>query len=133
MVMTHNHSKTVAIVDDDLAVLAALKFLLEIAGHAVATYSSAAAFLKDRTAQPACLILNQHMPHMTGLELAAQLRSKGVDIPVLLVTEQPSPVVSARAAQLGIKRVVGRPLNPDDLLSFINAYGGTSGSTGSIL
>ncbi len=119
--MADNRLNVVAVIDDDLAVLDALKFLLEIAGHKVVTYSSAAAFLKDRTARPACLILDQHMPHMTGLELAAHLRDEGVDIPVLLFTAQPSPAVTARAAQLGIERVLSKPPDEDDLLSFVNA------------
>ena len=120
--MTHNQLNAVAVVDDDIAVLDALKFLLEIAGHTVVTYSSAAAFLEDRKVRPACLILDQHMPHMTGLELAAQLRGDGADIPILLVTAQPSPAVIARAAELGIERVLSKPPTEDDLLSFINAY-----------
>jgi len=120
--MTHNQLNAVAVVDDDIAVLDALKFLLEIAGHTVVTYSSAAAFLEDRKGRPACLILDQHMPHMTGLELAAQLRGDGADIPILLVTAQPSPAVIARAAELGIERVLSKPPTEDDLLSFINAY-----------
>ena len=41
-------SQVVALVDDDLAVLDSLKFLLETAGYTVATYSSATAFLADR-------------------------------------------------------------------------------------
>ena len=62
------------------------------------------------------------MPHMTGLELAAQLRGDGADIPILLVTAQPSPAVIARAAELGIEKVLSKPPTKNDLLSFINAY-----------
>jgi CheY-like chemotaxis protein len=40
--------------------------------------------LKDPAAWPGCLITDQHMPEMTGLELAAHLRSRGFVIPVLL-------------------------------------------------
>jgi two-component system, LuxR family, response regulator FixJ len=114
---------TVAIVDDDLAVLDSLKFLLEISGHTVATYLSAAAFLADHATKHACLILDHHMPQTTGLELAARLRRAGIAIPVLLITGSPSPAIIARAAQLGVEKVLEKPPGEDDLLGFVNAHG----------
>jgi two-component system, LuxR family, response regulator FixJ len=119
--MADNHPN-VAIVDDDLAVLDSLKFLLEVVGLTVRTYASAAAFLEDRTARPACLILDQHMPQMTGLELAAQLRTDGLGIPVLLFSAQLSPAILARAAQLGIEKVLVKPPLEDELLGFVDAH-----------
>ena len=62
------------------------------------------------------------MPQMTGLELAARLRTKGVGIPVLLITAQPSPIVTARAAELGIEKVLGKPAAEAELLSFVDAH-----------
>jgi two-component system response regulator FixJ len=120
--MAQKRDGVVAVVDDDPAVLDSLKFLLELAGYSVATYDSAIAFLEDRTARPACLILDHHMPRMTGLELAARLRGEGTGIPVLLITGSPSPAIVARAAQLGIEKVIDKPPTEDDLLRFVNAY-----------
>ena len=119
--MAVNHSGTVAVTDDDPAVLDSLKFLLEIAGYRVMVYASAAAFLGNGATRPACLILDHHMPQMTGLELVARLRSEEVRTPVLLVTGSPSPAILARAAELGIEKVLEKPLKEDDLLSFVNA------------
>ena len=112
--------KSVAIVDDDLAVLDSLKFLLEIMGHRVAIYSSARAFLKDGKAAHSCLILDHHMPEMTGLELAAKLRTEGANIPILLFSAQLSPAIMAGAAKLGIEKVLSKPPAEKELLSFIN-------------
>jgi FixJ family two-component response regulator len=120
--MANNHHGAVAVVDDDPAVLDSLKFMLEVAGHKVAVYASAAAFLEDRSGRPACLILDQHMPHMTGLELAARLRAQGVEIATLLITGSWSPTIVARAAQLGIEKVLEKPPAEDDLLGFVNAH-----------
>ena len=117
-----NHRGVVAIVDDDPGVLDSLKFLLELAGHAVATYTSAAAFLEDRDTQPACLVLDHFMPHMTGLDLVARLRLEGVALPVLLVTSAPSPTIVARAAQLGIDKVLEKPLDERALLRFLDDH-----------
>ena len=109
----------VAIVEDDPAVLASLKFLLEVSGHTVGAYASGAAFLQDRATRPACLIPDQHKPMMTGLELAARLRNQGADIPVLLITAELSPTILARADEIGIDQVLEKPLAEDDLLNFI--------------
>lgn len=117
--MEDDRCDTVAVVDDDLAVLESLKFLLEVAGCKVATYASAVEFLDDRTASPSCLILDHHMPHMTGLELAARLRAKGVNLPILLITSLLSPAIVKRSRKLGIDRVVEKPPSETDLLAFV--------------
>ena len=61
------------------------------------------------------------MPLMTGLELAAKLRADGAGIPILLITGSPSPAIRARAAEIGINRVLEKPLGDVDLLDFISA------------
>jgi FixJ family two-component response regulator len=87
----------------------------------VGAYASATEFLENPKARPSCLIVDQHMPQMT-LELAARLRGEGVDIPILLITAQPSPAIVARAAQLGIKKVLTKPPTERELLSFVEAH-----------
>lgn len=114
-------SRVVAVVDDDLAVLDSLKFLLETAGYTVAGYSSATAFLEDRVTSPACLIVDQHMPAMTGLELVARLRQAAASVPVLLITGSPSAAIVARANQLGVE-MLEKPPAEDDVLTFIDAH-----------
>ena len=108
----------VAIIDDDQAVLDSLKFLLELSGHKVVTYSSAEAFLEDAEVSPRGLILDHHMPHMTGLELAARLRTQNVRLPILLITGSPSPGIVTRAAELGVQ-ILDKPPEERDLLRFL--------------
>ena len=95
---------------------------MEVAGHVVETFASAANFLKSEVKNLACLILDHHMPHMTGLELAERLRADGSAIPILLITGLPSPAIVARAAVLGISRVLAKPFDEGDLLEFVNAH-----------
>jgi two-component system response regulator FixJ len=120
--MTQTEGGTVAVVDDDKAVLDSLKFLLEVVGYRVLTYDSAQAFLDDVESEPACLILDHHMPRMTGLELTEKLRDEQDYIPVLLITGSPSPAIVSRAAELGVERVLEKPPGEDDLLQFVNAH-----------
>jgi len=120
--MAKTSSSTVAVVDDDPAVLDSLKFLLEVTGHRVAIYGSAAEFLQNQPPQLSCLILDQHMPQVTGLELVAHLRNDGVRTPVLLISGSLSQAIVARAAELGIEKVLDKPLNDDDLVNFVSAF-----------
>lgn len=122
-VVTECEAKNVAIVDDDHAVLDSLRFLLEVVGHPVQTFASAAEFLSAEIRHFAGLILDHHMPHMTGLELAERLRAEGVAIPILLVTGSPTPDIVARATRLGIERVLEKPPLEEDVLDFINTAG----------
>jgi len=112
---------TVAVVDDDDAVRHSLRFLLEVLGHKVETFASAAEFLKTELRTLACLILDQHMPAMTGLELAERLRADGNTIPIMLLTGSPSPSIAARATQLGVERVLEKPVDEADVMAFIDA------------
>ena len=121
----HNGShRLVAVVDDDDAVRESLQFLLETAGFTVTTYHSAAQFLTDaRLGELACLVIDQHMPEQTGLQLVSLLRSNGVNLPIALITGSPSPDLLRRASQLGVGRVLEKPLDDDDLLDFIEHAG----------
>ena len=117
----------VAVVDDDPDVRDSLRFLLDVMGHPVETFASAAEFLNTAMQSPACLILDNQMPNMTGLELVETLRARGMGIPVLLMTGSLSPAVVARAAALSIDRVIEKPPCDEALMGFINTSGRPGG------
>lgn len=120
--MLDHHAGEVAIIDDDPAVLDSLKYLLELEGFRVNTYASAGAFLADRGAAPNCLILDQHMPQMSGLDLAERLRRTGAVVPLLLITGSPSAAILARASALGVEKVLDKPVREEDLLHFVRLH-----------
>lgn len=109
----------VALIDDDAAVLDSLRFMLEAAGIGVATYPSAATYLQSDLGPPRCLIVDQHMPQMTGLELAARLRSVGSAVPIVLITASPSAAIIAQATALSVALVLDKPPPEDALLRFV--------------
>ena len=87
----------VAIVDDDAAVCGSLKFSLELEGFAVRAYGNAAEFLEADDFQGCdCLVIDQRMPGMSGMELIAKLRTLEVQTPAILLISQPNPTVAAR-------------------------------------
>lgn len=110
----------VAIIDDDDAVRDSLQFLLEVAGFWVATYYSANQFLAEgNPGQLRCLVVDQHMPEVTGLQFVSQLRTRGDDLPIALITGSPSADLIRRAGELGVSKVLEKPLADDVLLDFV--------------
>jgi FixJ family two-component response regulator len=119
--VTTGRGGMVTVIDDDTAVLNSLRFLLEVAGHRVAAYSSPAEFLSSGQREADCMIIDQHMPQMTGLELVAQLEDSSMRRNIMLITGSSTPDIRNRAAALGIAKVVEKPSADDELLDFVNA------------
>ena len=109
----------VIVVDDDVAVRNSLKFSLEIEGFAVRAYSGGIELLNDtELLREACLVIDQNMPGMNGLDLVAQLRARDVAVPAILITGSPTAALSARAAKAGVA-IVEKPLLGTALLDRI--------------
>jgi FixJ family two-component response regulator len=107
-------SPAIVIVDDDAAVLAALRFAFETEGLAVSAYPSAEAMLDGHDGSGACLVLDYKLPGMSGLDLFDRLRERGVAAPAVLITTQPAASTRARANAGGIA-IVEKPLLGDAL------------------
>lgn len=104
------HVGIVGIVDDDPAVRNSLKFSLEVDGLAVIVYASANELLQDGHFERfCCLVIDQHMPGMSGLDLAARLRDLQVSVPAILITSNPPKALVAGAVKAGMP-IVEKPL-----------------------
>src|SRR5882757_8622434 len=105
--MHRDNAGVVAVIDDDNDVGDVLGGLLETMGYQFETYRSGTEFLSDaRMEQLACLIVDQNMPQMTGLDMLARLAQRGINIPALLITGMHDPEVERRAASLGVMTVL---------------------------
>jgi FixJ family two-component response regulator len=109
----------IAIIDDDPDVGDALHFLLGAMGLEARRFSSATDFLAATPANFTKVILDHHMPGMTGLELADRLRSAGVMTPIMLVSGGLTPDVIRRAHSLGINQVADKPADVQLLAAFL--------------
>ncbi len=100
----------VAVLDDDPAVCNSLKFALELEGFAVRMFGSGAEFLQAGNVDGFnCLVVDQKMPDMSGLELIEKLQGRDILTPAILLVSNPNAVISARAAR-GAIPVVEKPL-----------------------
>jgi|SRR6516162_4066589 two-component system response regulator FixJ len=109
------HGVLVAVIDDDAAVCDSTHFLLETYDFGVRTYLTATDFLKDDP-DIACLIVDYQLPGLNGLGLVSELRTRGRQVPTILITATTDPAVERRAAELGIKQVLQKPLSNHVLL-----------------
>jgi FixJ family two-component response regulator len=109
----------VVVVDDDPAVRNSLKFALEIEGFYVHSYANADELLSlSNFPACSCLIVDQRLPGMSGLDLISALRARQVIAPAILITSHPSSALSERAARTRVP-IVEKPLLGNGLLDTI--------------
>ncbi|HVZ14713.1 MAG TPA: response regulator [Bauldia sp.] len=94
-----NSLPTVFILDDDEAVLNSLSFYLRVEGMNVRTFPTASQLL-DVAAFPesGCLVVDLKLPDADGLDLVSTLRGRGVTLPAILITTNPTESTRRKAA-----------------------------------
>jgi len=119
----------IAVVDDDESVRRATRRLLRTAGFEAETYASGTDFLEAvQHYTPSCVIVDLHMPGMSGLEVQSRLAVIGFEIPVLFITAYDDPGARDRALQAGAVSYLRKPFTEEALLQAIDsAISGTSG------
>lgn len=112
----------VVVVDDDLAVLESLRFLLETEGFDVAAFDDGLELLLQPILPiKGCFVIDYKMPVMNGLELLARLRERRSWLPAILITGDLDGAIEQRAARAGVSRVLRKPLLGDGLIEGILA------------
>jgi two-component system response regulator FixJ len=110
----------IVIVDDDFAVRNSLAFALTEEGFLVRTYCSAEMLLDGELLSDArCLVIDQKLPGLSGLDLVDELRRRDVSAPVILITTGPTAQIRRAAAAAGIA-IVEKPLIGDALFHEIH-------------
>jgi|SRR5450755_2256746 len=117
-----NRRIQVAVVDDEEPVRKAIERLLRSAGMGVETFSSGSEFLDSMNSrQPDCLVLDLHMPDMTGFEVQAHLAQSSTRLPVIVITGHDTSESRARVLASGAAAYLSKPVSDDVLLDAIAA------------
>ena len=126
--MMADDAALLAIVDDDADVRVALTRLVSSAGFAVETYASGAEFLRSvDDHEPDCVVLDLHMPQVSGFDVQGALARAHPAVPIVVITGHDTLESRARALRLGAKDYLCKPVNDDALLAAIaTAIGGGS-------
>lgn len=109
------------IVDDEPANILLLEKILRRAGYTAieATTSPRQALARFHELAPDLLLLDVHMPEMTGIELMQKLRlmlEKDQFFPILVLTGDTSSEAKQRALRAGATDFVGKPFDPTEAL-----------------
>jgi len=117
---TGRRDRRVCVVEDDASVCDSLVVLLEIYGFETVAYASGAALLADqRHREMGCLIIDQHLPEMDGIEVLTALQRKAIFVPTILVSGRLDAATAVRAGKLGAIAVLEKPLAVTQLVDLV--------------
>lgn len=112
---------TVFVVDDDPGVREGVRILLRSVQRNVELFPSAQAFLDSwDPARSGCVVLDVRMPGSSGLDLQAQLRSQGHDIPIVIITGHGDVPAAVQALKAGAIDFIEKPFSDQVLLDRID-------------
>jgi FixJ family two-component response regulator len=119
----------IAVIDDDASVRRALQRLLQSAGFTVETFATAREFLNTNyEAQTACLVLDVHLPGMSGFQLQEYLAASGVPIPVVFITAYDDESTRERVNRAGAVGYLRKPFDQSTLIEAITRATGQNAS-----
>ena len=109
------------LVDDNHAVRHALRLFLESRGFVVHEFSSGEALLEVIAADDTgVIIVDLRLDGMSGLDLQAELKSRGIDLPTVFITGHGSIRDSVSALKMGAVDFIEKPFDNEVLLRSIN-------------
>jgi FixJ family two-component response regulator len=116
----------VAIVDDDLSVRKALNRLLAAASFRIQTFASAHDFMDSlESGLPDCLVLDIHMPGLSGLDLHSYLRNTSFFVPTIIITAFDDADKRSRCVASGVAAYLTKPLDGQTLIRAIETASAT--------
>jgi FixJ family two-component response regulator len=111
----------ISIIDDDQSVREATQCLVRSLGYRARVFSSAEEYLQSDGARDAsCLIIDLHMPGMSGAELQDRLIADGQSIPIIFVTAYFEERTSAQAMSAGAYGFLRKPFNDESLIACLD-------------
>jgi two-component system, LuxR family, response regulator FixJ len=111
---------TIALIDDDAAVLDSLRMVLEKQGFAVACFTSAEPFLGCiESTHFSCVVSDVRMPDVSGLDLQRELRKRGSTLPLILITGHGDIAMAVSAIKLGAFDFIEKPFDHQRLVHSI--------------
>jgi FixJ family two-component response regulator len=113
---------SVAIVDDEEGIRKALSRLLRASGLDAESYANGQEFL-DAAAEhrPDCVVLDLHMPGMSGLQVLCKLKAAGQRLSIVVITAHDEPETRERCIDAGACAYLRKPLEDRLLLNAISA------------
>jgi two-component system response regulator FixJ len=110
----------IALIDDDEDVRETLRALLQARGYSVTDYASAETFLAECDKDVVeCVLVDIHMPGISGLELQTELARRKFASSVIVMTGQGAVPLAVAAMKAGAFDFIEKPFDRDTLLDNI--------------
>jgi FixJ family two-component response regulator len=104
--------RLVHVVDDDESIRELLTWLMKRAGVRVRAYESARAFLSAwRDEGPACIVLDLHLPDMSGLDVQRELMARGPCPPIVFLSGRADVPKAVHAVKSGAVDFIEKPFD----------------------
>jgi len=111
----------VFVIDDDPSFRDSVELLIRSAGFETCAFGAANEFLASQMPDsPACIVLDVHLPGLSGLELQQELGKRGIFAPIIFITGQGNIPMTVRAMKAGAVEFLSKPFRDEELLSAIN-------------
>ena len=112
----------IAIIDDNLGILAALSRLLSALGYGTELYASTKEFLDAAMMTEAiCLIVDVQLGESCGIEFAQHLVNAGFTIPIIFMGANSNESAKRRAVEIGCLAFLTKPFSADALIHALAA------------
>ncbi len=113
-------AKAVLVVDDDEAVGRSMRRVLEAAGYHVTVAHNGSAAVETIMSSAFDVVLSDvHMSGMTGVELLSVVRAYDLDVPVILMTGDPTVETAMEAVSLGAIEYLRKPITGEALIKSV--------------
>ena len=112
--------ETILIVDDSLEIVAALADILQSNGYSIlSAHEGEQALSLALEREPDLILLDWHLPGLSGYQVLHTLREQGNKTPVVLMTLYGSESVAVQAFRLGVQDYIAKPFHVPDILATI--------------
>jgi two-component system nitrogen regulation response regulator NtrX len=115
--MSPAHKPIVLVADDEEDIRSSLRMILEYEGLGILEAASGPEALRAvEESRPDVVLLDIKMPRMDGLEVLSELRKRGLDPPVIVVSGHGTIATAVEATRLGAFDFMEKPLERERVL-----------------
>jgi FixJ family two-component response regulator len=110
----------IAVVDDEESVRKALCRLFAASDLDSRAFASGREFLDSlRSRVPDCVVLDLHMPGLTGLDVQRELRNRRLRVPAIIITAYDEPETRSQCLSAGATAYLRKPLEEKTLMDVV--------------
>ena len=110
----------VLVIEDERDLADVLKYNLQREGYdPVVAHDGAEGLRKARTLLPDLILLDVMLPGMSGLDVCRELRRKGLELPIIMLTARAEEIDRVLGLEIGADDYVTKPFSMRELLARI--------------